>query len=238
MDRSIRLLAICASPRRGNSAYLMEQALGDELPFPCKIDKYYFSGKKIGPCISCHKCVTNGGHCIVKDDYEDLRQRWITADAILYCFPVYAMGLPGQLKCFIDRLGNSFYGYYQVSSMRHMKVIGAVTSGCHFFGGQELAINQIQNHAILLNSLPVSGDGPASYTGAAAWTDNKTERDAFRVLYEAGDRDAIISVTAARSVVRRCVEMAAIVKNGVSVLQEQLEADIRYQPFIRRMTGS
>lgn len=237
MEKEIKVLGISCSPRKGNSLYMLDKAVEAETTFPVSIEKYSFMGKKIGPCISCHKCVKNGGVCIVNDDYEDLRQKWINADVILYSFPVYHVGIPGQLKCFFDRLGNSFYGYYSVSSIRHLKVIGALTSGCHFFGGQELAMNQIIQHAVLLNSLPVSGDGWHSYIGAAAWTNNDTERNSLQKLHESGDLDASIGITAAQSVYKRCVDIAAIVKTGVAALTPDLSKDIRFGPLLERLNA-
>jgi multimeric flavodoxin WrbA len=237
MDKVIKVLGISCSPRKGNSMYMLDKAMEAETTFPVSIEKYSFKGKKFSPCLSCHKCVKNGGKCIVIDDYEELRQKWISSDVVLYSFPVYHMGIPGQLKCFIDRLGNSFYGYYSVSSMRHLKVIGALTSGCHFFGGQELAINQIIQHAVLLNSLPVSGDGWHSYIGAAAWTNNELEHDSLKKLHEMGDFDASISITAAQSVFKRCVDIAAIVKTGVVALASDLGKDIRFKPLLERLNA-
>ena len=186
MKQNIKLLGICASPRKGNSYYLLQKALEDISQSKLQINSniYHRQGKKIGPCISCFKCGENKGVCILKDDFEDLRQLWIEADVIIYSTPVYHLSVPAQLKCFIDRLGNSFYGYYNVPSVRHMKTIGVLCQGMHFFGGQELAISYLIQHAVLLNSIPVAGDGWQSYIGAAGWTDNKGDRDALNNLYE------------------------------------------------------
>ncbi|MDD4835185.1 MAG: molybdopterin-dependent oxidoreductase, partial [Lutispora sp.] len=104
-------------------------------------------GKKMGSCISCFKCGENKGLCILEDDFEDLRQLWIESDVIIYSTPVYHLSVPAQLKCFIDRLGNSFYGHYKVASVRHMKTIGVLCQGMHFFGGQELATSYLIQHA-------------------------------------------------------------------------------------------
>ncbi|HCJ56657.1 MAG TPA: hypothetical protein DHV55_04330, partial [Clostridiaceae bacterium] len=164
-----------------------------------------------------NKCVENKGQCILKDDFEDLRQLWINADVVIYSFPVYHLSVPGQLKCFIDRLGNAFYGYYEVSSMRHMKVIGALCQGMHFFGGQELATSFILQHSVLLNSIPIAGDGWHSYIGAEGWTNNKTDRNALEQLHDSEDMYTNITLTAAKSVIKRAVEMAAIIKAGASI---------------------
>lgn len=237
MEKTIKVFGIVGGPRRANSEYLLDRGL--EVLGDCFVDtavtKYALRGKKMQPCLACHRCVTHGPGCVLRDDFEELAQLWIASDVILYAFPVFAQGLPGQLKCFIDRLGHSFYGRYDVGSMRHMKVIGALVTGSHLFGGQELAMQQILQHAVLLNSLPVAGDGWQSYIGAAAWTANDLEGDALQRLVESGDRDAEVAITAAGSVVRRCVETAAVVRAGVEVLRADLGRDARYRPLIQRI---
>ncbi len=240
MEKKIKLLGISGSPRKGNSYYLLNETLKDvdNMEFPVETIIYSLAGKKIQPCIGCFKCNENKGQCILKDDFEELRQLWINSDVVIYSFPVYHMSVPGQLKSFIDRLGNCFYGYYEVSSMRHMKVIGALCQGMHFFGGQELATSFILQHSVLLNSIPIAGDGWHSYTGAQGWTNNREDRNAMKQLYDAKDLDADITFTAAKSVVKRAAEMAAIVKAGASIHEDKLKKDIRYLPFLERMHNS
>lgn len=232
----INVLAMCFSPRKGNSLYLMEQALAplSELPLDLDINTFHIQGKKIEPCISCLKCYENQGRCIFKDDFEEARQLWIKADVVLYSFPVYHVSIPAQMKAFFDRLGNTFYGYYEINSTRHMKAIGAMVNGAHFFAGQELCISQIMHHAALMNSLYVSGDGWHSYTGAPAWTNKQASTDALRNLMEAGDPDTAISITAAQSVAKRCVQVAAMIKLGMRELAPILQDDIRYKYSLGR----
>lgn len=237
MTPRIKLLGICASPRKGNSKFLLDKALEDvsQYPFDIEITNYSFKGKKIQPCTSCFKCKDQKGQCALKDDFEQLRVLWIGSDVIIYSLPVYHLSIPGQLKCFIDRLGMTFYGYYPVTSVRHLKVIGILAQGSHLFGGQELAISYLIHHAVLLNSIPISGDGWHSYIGAPGWTRNKPDRDALDQLYGQDDFDLTITVTAAKSVVKRATEMAAMVKTGFHRLQDKLCDDPRYKPYFARL---
>lgn len=236
--KPIRVLAICASPRQGNSSYLLQKSLEvcPELSIPTEVEVYSFRGKTFNHCTACMHCFKTGD-CIFKDDFAELRQKWIQADVVIYATPVYHLSIPSKLKAFLDRLGNTFYGYYQVPSTRHLKVIGTLATGMHFFGGQELAINTIIDHAVLLNCLPVSGDGWQSYMGAAAWTDNNENRGRFEELAESDDRDAQISIQAGRSTVKRCVETAAIVCRGLECMEPLLKSDPRFQFSIARAKG-
>ena len=66
---------------------------------------------KIDRCQGCGAC-SSGSRlhgkpvmCIVKDDYEMVKEAILDADAIIVAAPVYVLGPAGQLKNLIDRLG-------------------------------------------------------------------------------------------------------------------------------------
>ena len=54
-----------------------------------------------------------------------LLEKALEAHVILYAFPVYHMSIPGQLKCLIDRLGESG-SYLHDTPVRRLKIIGAI----------------------------------------------------------------------------------------------------------------
>ncbi len=66
---------------------------------------------KINRCLGCGACsrMLEGGveqiRCIQKDDYEDLANKVLAADAIIVAAPVYVLAPVGSLKDFIDRFG-------------------------------------------------------------------------------------------------------------------------------------
>ena len=243
MDKSdyINVLGICGSPRKGNSEFLLKECLRasqDVDPGRIRISEYSFKGKKFGPCVGCFKCAEEKhlGECVIKkDDFQSLRDLWLDSHVIIYSVPVYHVGIPGQLKCFIDRLGNTINRYYRLTSPRFLKVIGAIAQGTHFAAGQELAVNFLIQHAVLKNCLPVSGDGWESYLGACGWTRTERGVDALEKLYEKGDADALVAVKGARSLGRRAVELAMILKAGGGQLKEFLSQDPSYSPFIQKI---
>lgn len=234
---SISALGICASPRSGNSEYLLRSAFSEarKLPFNVNTNIIGLRGKKIQPCIACFKCLENKGVCILEDDFEEVRSAWLDADVVIYSVPVYHLSIPGQLKCFIDRLGQSLNGYYDVRSVRHLKVVGNISQGTHLFGGQEIAIANLILHEVLTNCVPIAGDGWESYIGVAGWTSNQRERKAFKELHESNDHDASITIRAASSMMQRAIETAAIIKMGGLTLSDSLKGDPRYKPFLERI---
>jgi multimeric flavodoxin WrbA len=178
------------------------------------------------------------GDCAREDDFQELRDKWAEADAILYSVPVYHIGIPGQLKCFIDRLGNTLYFYYGGQVSRNLKSVGIVAQGSHLFAGQEHVITTLIDHAVLLSCVPVAGDPWPSYLGAAGWTRNEMRKDSLRRLHEAGEEDALVSVAAAESLGKRVVQMALLLKAGGEASRDMLQDDGSYEAFLTRLTSS
>lgn len=171
----MRILGISGSPRKGNSDYLLAQALdaGAEAAGPdVVVDYWSVRGKKLRPCTACFRCADLGGECSIADDFQAARDLWVAADVVIYAVPVYHMGIPGQLKCFIDRLGNSLFARYAglfppgtESLPKHLKVIAGIAQGIHIFSGQEATLTQLVNHALLMQCVPSSGDMWQCYIG-------------------------------------------------------------------------
>ncbi len=235
---TVSLLGICGSPRKkGNSYYLLERALAaatEVNPKQVQSELYSIARKKIAPCIACDRC-EKAGDCTQEDDFQELRDKWVAADAIIYSVPVYHMGIPAQLKCFLDRLGNSLYSRYGSGIAKSMKAMGAVVQGSHLFAGQEQVMTALINHAVIMGCLPVAGDSWQSYIGAAGWTRNEMDRDALRRFYDDEEDDARIAVAAAESLGRRVVQVALVLKTGGSACRELLAVDEGYQAFLGRL---
>lgn len=233
----IKVLGIVASPRSGNSEYILNYALDSvkNLTYELDIDIISFKGKKIQPCIGCFKCKKNNGLCILQDDFEEMRNKWLKADVVIYSLALFNLSIPGQLKCFIDRLGQTMSGYYGIRSTRPLKVTGNIVQGAHLYGGQEIAIANMILHQILAKCIPVAGDGWESYIGAAGWTGGESKRDAISNLHGEGDKDTLVTMKAACSVVKRAIELAAVIKCGGTQMINELKEDEHYIPFINRI---
>ncbi len=242
---TISVLGICGSPRMGNSYFLLEKALEGAKSVNAQAvttEAYSLRGKTFQPCRACASCGRNSGKCAIKDDFEELRGKWLAADVIVYSVPVYHMSIPGQLKCFIDRLGNSAFSTYQLplpeardTLPKLLKVIGSIAQGVHIFAGQEHTLTGLINHALVMQSVPVAGDAWESYIGCGGWTQNDMERNGLEKLADKNDLSAAATVRASIAVGRRCVEMAMIIKAGVLQLRDYLQKDPLYHPLLNRL---
>lgn len=243
--RKLQVLGISGSPRKGNSEYLLQHALEaarNVQPQDLECNEYSFRRKIMGPCIACGYCEKNGGECSVKDDFAALRRLWMGADVIIYSVPVYHMSMPGQVKCFIDRLGNSLFGEFkhlfkpgEEALPKLLKVIGSIAQGVHISSGQEHTLTDLINHALIMQSIPVTGDMWHSYIGCGGWTSNDIDRRALQNQYEREHYDALVAVKSARDVGKRAVETSLLLHAGIQVRKAELCKDPAYKPLLDRI---
>lgn len=60
--------------------------------------------KKIAPCRGCFGCwKVCDGHCVIKDDQNDILDLYQKMDLIIWSFPLYCYGMPSHIKAFLDR---------------------------------------------------------------------------------------------------------------------------------------
>ena len=236
---SIKILGICASPRkRGNSHFLLEVALEsarDIAPDKVETELYSTSGKLYKHCDSCDQCHQKLGHCRqTDDDFGELRDKWIEADAIVYSIPVYHMGVPGNFKNFLDRVGNSVVEGF---TSKPWKVMGTIAQGSGMATGQESVMMYMTGHAVMMGCIPVGGDWPSAYVGAAGWTRVKTEKSALRQLHAEGEPDTKFTVDSIKVLAKNIVHMAMVIKVGGMQLSDMLHEDGGYDIFLRRIRG-
>lgn len=60
--------------------------------------------KDIKPCLGCFACWKNSdAKCIQKDFQNEILEKIILADVIIWSFPLYCYGMPSHLKAVVDR---------------------------------------------------------------------------------------------------------------------------------------
>ena len=72
-----------------------------------EIDEIHLNKHRIEHCRACGNglgiCFTQG-RCVIRDDFEDIYQRLIAADGIIFVSAVYWFDLTECMKAFLDRL--------------------------------------------------------------------------------------------------------------------------------------
>jgi multimeric flavodoxin WrbA len=229
---AIKILGISASPRgKGNSYFLLTKALdaARKVAQGIEVDIYTFAKKQFSGCIHCYACrkQRHEGQCAIEDDFQDLAPRWVSADAIIYSVPVYHMSIPGQLKCFIDRLGQSGItklvpSETQSGFVKPLKAMGVISQGMHIFSGQEHAITELVNHALITGCLPIAPNLWEGYIGASGWTELRREKDAIEKLFEEGSLSAKAAVVSAETLGGNVAQLAFIIQAGKEALAQKM----------------
>ena len=97
------VLAIVGSPRvKGNTSYLVDQALEAIAEAGIETEKIMLSQYEINPCLG-HDACASYETCIQKDDAGWILDKFRTADGVILATPVYYYNVSAQMKAFIDR---------------------------------------------------------------------------------------------------------------------------------------
>ena len=99
----MKILAIVGSPRpRGNTNYLVDQALEEAASMGADTNKIVLNQYQIKPCLGHDECASFES-CRQKDDAGRILDQFGEADGVILATPVYWYNVSAQMKTFIDR---------------------------------------------------------------------------------------------------------------------------------------
>jgi multimeric flavodoxin WrbA len=99
----MKILGLSCSPRKqGNTVKLLEQALKGARQDGAETELYTVFGKNITPCDGCWGCQKTG-RCHIKDDMQELYDKMLAADGIIFGTPIFFYGMSAQAKTVMDR---------------------------------------------------------------------------------------------------------------------------------------
>ena len=231
-----RILGISGSPRpKSNTDVMIAEALkGAAEVEGVETDMLSLGGKKIMPCIGCFKCMERKDLCIFrkKDYMAEIYQKWLMADGIIIGSPVYHLSISGILKNALDRLGEGLWclrSTETIDSRWFCKVGGVLAQGMAAFGGQELTIQFLVNHLLLLNCLVVPPEALTVPGVPGSFQNNKVLEGGKIGEYDPGALDH------ARALGKRVAEVTKIVGTGVEQLKDELPGE--YLDYVLNKTG-
>lgn len=100
---SVTIAAVYASPRRnGNSAALLSRAAQGAIDAGAGIDSIVLRDYNMSPCLEIYGC-RNDGNCSIHDDFQQIRDRIMAADAVMVATPIFFYTVSAHLKIFMDR---------------------------------------------------------------------------------------------------------------------------------------
>ncbi|MEW6622189.1 MAG: flavodoxin family protein [Bacillota bacterium] len=163
----VKILGISGSPRKGATDFAVKKALEAAAEIPGVTTQYWsVKGKKIGYCMHCDKCIREKTMCYIEDDFKELEQLFLDADAYIIGSPVYDMNITAQLTACFNRLRPIYLVHPGVLKN---KVGGAISLGGTRHGGQETTLQAIINF-YLMHGILVCGGLGGCYSGGTVWT--------------------------------------------------------------------
>ena len=118
----MEILALIGSPRlKGNTSYLVDEALKEASKLGAQTDKLVLSQYDIKPCLGHDNCASVHS-CRQKDDVGWILDNFCKADGVILATPVYYYNVSAQMKAFIDRN----YFLYKHNSKSRARVVGVI----------------------------------------------------------------------------------------------------------------
>ena len=100
---TLKVLGISTSPRlKGNSDLLLQEALAGAESAGAQVEYLRIAELNIAPCVECNCCYTTG-RCRVQDDYQQVLQKMLDCDRLIFATPVFFATVCTQAKILIDR---------------------------------------------------------------------------------------------------------------------------------------
>jgi len=113
----MKIVGICGSPRKGNTEFLLKEALKATEEKGAETELILLREKKIEHCDGCLEC-DETGKCHKKDDMQEIYRKLEKSKAILFASPCYYENVTGIFKDFIDRMNP----YYTSKKLKGKKV--------------------------------------------------------------------------------------------------------------------
>ena len=113
----MQITVLMGSPNRNGSTAILAEAFArgaQESGHTCEI--LDVCRMNVSPCIGCVRCGYEGP-CVQKDDTEQIRQKLLASDMVVFATPLYYYGMTAQLKAVVDR----FCAYNGSLHRRHLK---------------------------------------------------------------------------------------------------------------------
>jgi len=133
------------SPREhGNTARLLDKVSDTLKEKGAKSKTVFLPDYKIKPCIECFACQKTARKpgCKIKDDMQEMYEKILGSDVIVFAAPVFFWSYAAQIKPFIDRL--FCLGKYEkepiVSLVKGKKCALVLTAGGDEFDGADLVV--------------------------------------------------------------------------------------------------
>lgn len=115
----MKIVVITGSPRRKGNSFAMTDAFVKAAEAKGNsVTRFDAAFMKIGGCHACMTCFKTGKACSFDDDFNQIANAILKADAVVYTMPVYWYSIPSQIKGVIDRIFSLVVGGKDISGKK------------------------------------------------------------------------------------------------------------------------
>jgi precorrin-8X/cobalt-precorrin-8 methylmutase len=143
-----KVLGIQASPNEnGHTSKLTQVVLNGAEAAGAEVELVHLNRLNISACKVCDQgwgiCKTEGNCVIQDDDFQSLRDKMYSADAIVFNTPVYFGSISETARCFLDRLRRCEVGNRENSLLNGKPAIGMASAKA---GGDVKALCELEGY--------------------------------------------------------------------------------------------
>jgi len=100
----MKAIGICGSPRTGsNTEILLREVLKTMKKSWVETELILLREKNIELCRGCDEKCSKTGECVISDDMQEIYEKLINSDVIIFGSPTYFDNVTGLMKNFMDR---------------------------------------------------------------------------------------------------------------------------------------
>lgn len=126
----MKFIGILGSAREGgNTEVMLDAALEEAQKNGVSVEKIPLRDKSVAPCDGCGGC-TRTGRCIIDDDAQEIYQKMLASDGIIWATPVYFWSMSGQTKTLMDRTYALLFPKLQLAGKVGGLIVVAAGRGC------------------------------------------------------------------------------------------------------------
>ena len=111
-----KIAAVYGSPRKnGNTAALLSMAIKGAEDAGAVVDAIFLRDYRMSPCLEIYGCKKEG-ECAIKDDFQEIRDRLLAADAIIIATPIFFYTVSAHVKILMDRCQSLWVKKYWIDN--------------------------------------------------------------------------------------------------------------------------
>ncbi len=131
-----KILVLTGSPRvMGNSDMMAEAFIAGAKSKGSEIMRFDAGRRDIMTCKACGTCFSKGKACSFNDDFDELAEMLIKADAIVIATPIYWYTFPAGLKAAIDKFCSFYFAKKELKIKESMLLLCGETQHERDFEG-------------------------------------------------------------------------------------------------------